>query len=365
MNLAELRKALKAAIEEARKASDGLAVAGLTEERKTELNGEYEAKMKECEELRADIDRKVQLEEMEKEASRSDDPDAVPTPDDDPGKPADPTVPAEVRKVNRAYESEEYRTAAWKHVLLGEQHRNFNEAEKGAFERMEEENRAQGIATDAQGAVLLPKPVLDMLEKDMHIRFKFNDTRFRHIRTPGGEPFPYPKFDDTDNEAAARAELADPTVAPDADFSKKDFSAHAFDTGRLKISRELLTDAQRFSDFSSIEDLFVEALSERMMKIQGKLLTTGSGVNQPQGIVIGSMEGKTAASQNGIVLDDIIDMSESIPEEYMEGIECIWMMHQDTLKALKKLKDGENRPLWQMGNIQIGTPNNLYGHQLS
>ena len=30
--------------------------AGLTEERKTELNGEYEAKMKECEELRADID---------------------------------------------------------------------------------------------------------------------------------------------------------------------------------------------------------------------------------------------------------------------------------------------------------------------
>ena len=173
-----------------------------------------------------------------------------------------------------------------------------------------------------------------------------------------------PKFDDTDNEAAARDELADPTVAPDADFSKKDFSAYAYDTGRLKISRELLTDAQRFSDFSSIEDLFVDALSERMRKIQGKKLTSGTGVDQPQGITVGAMLGHTAASQSGIVLDDIIEMSESIPEEYMEGEDLYWMMHQDTLKALKKLKDGENRPLWQMGNIQIGTPNNLYGHRV-
>jgi HK97 family phage major capsid protein len=38
------------------------------------------------------------------------------------------------------------------------------------------------------------------------------------------------------------------------------------------------------------------------------------------------------------------------------------MMHDSTLKAIRKLKDGDGNYLWQMGDFQVGTPQNILGY---
>ena len=38
------------------------------------------------------------------------------------------------------------------------------------------------------------------------------------------------------------------------------------------------------------------------------------------------------------------------------------MMNDSTLKAVRKLKDGQSNYLWQMGDFQVGTPQNILGY---
>jgi HK97 family phage major capsid protein len=40
------------------------------------------------------------------------------------------------------------------------------------------------------------------------------------------------------------------------------------------------------------------------------------------------------------------------------------MMNDSTLKAVRKLKDGDGNYLWQMGNFQAGVPNSLLGYNV-
>ena len=103
-------------------------------------------------------------------------------------------------------------------------------------------------------------------------------------------------------------------------------------------------------------------LAERMGRIANAKLTTGSGSSDVEGIVTNSAAGVTAASATAVTADEIIDLVHSVDPAYRQSPNAAIMMNDSTLKAIRKLKDGNGNYLWQMGDFQIGTPQNILGY---
>jgi HK97 family phage major capsid protein len=99
-----------------------------------------------------------------------------------------------------------------------------------------------------------------------------------------------------------------------------------------------------------------------MGRIANAKLTTGSGSSDVEGIVTNSAAGVTAASATAVTADEIIDLVHSVDPEYRQSPNAAIMMNDSTLTAIRKLKDGNGNYLWQMGDFQIGTPQNILGY---
>lgn len=59
--------------------------------------------------------------------------------------------------------------------------------------------------------------------------------------------------------------------------------------------------------------------------------------------VLSAPQGVTSAAASAITADELLDLQMAVPEVYQTG--ACWIMHKDTLKAIRKLKDGDNNYL--------------------
>ena len=112
----------------------------------------------------------------------------------------------------------------------------------------------------------------------------------------------------------------------------------------------------------NVEVLLGRLLGRRLGKIANQKLTTGTGTNEPNGIVTAASLGKVAAAVAAFTADELIDLQDALDEAY-EG-NSSWMMKKSGRNPLRKLKDGEGNYLWQMANVQTGTPQTLLGETL-
>lgn len=85
--------------------------------------------------------------------------------------------------------------------------------------------------------------------------------------------------------------------------------------------------------------------------------STGTGSSQPQGFV-NCTSGKTAASATAVTADEIIDLQHSVTAPYRQG--AAWAMNDSTVKAIRKLVDGNSQYLWQPG-LRADAPDELLG----
>jgi len=124
----------------------------------------------------------------------------------------------------------------------------------------------------------------------------------------------------------------------------------------IRVSFQLLQDT-----FFPLETWLAERLGERLGRIMNTHFTTGDGSSKPYGLVTGSSLGKTGAAgqTSTIVYADLVDLEHSIDPSYRPG--SAFMMHDSMLKVLKKLVDGQSRPLWQPG-LTVGEPNSILGY---
>lgn len=105
----------------------------------------------------------------------------------------------------------------------------------------------------------------------------------------------------------------------------------------------------------NIEAYIQKLLALRLGRIQGKHHTIGTGSGQPMGAVTGSTLGKTGATgqTTSVTYDDLVDLEHSVDPIYRASAR--WMMHDDTLKVLRKIKDSQNRPIFVPG-YETGNP---------
>lgn len=172
------------------------------------------------------------------------------------------------------------------------------------------------------------------------------------IRTSTGEPMRWPTANDTSNsgrqvgESAAVASL-DPT------FAQVVWNAYKFTSDEILVPFELLRD-----NAVNLAAILPDMLGIRLGRIQNTKYTVGSGANTPWGIVNRATAGVTTASSTAIAFDEIIDLEHSLDPSRRDMPGVGYMLHDSILKALRKLKDGDGRYLWQAG-ANSGAPDTL------
>lgn len=201
------------------------------------------------------------------------------------------------------------------------------------------EVRAQGTTSDTAGGYLVPEGFRDTMTETMKA-FGGLLNLCTVITTTTGNDLPWPTNDDTGNEGALLAENSQVTEQ-DVTLGQRQMKAHTYTSKLVRVSLQLLQD--------SVFDLntwLPRKLGERIGRAVAGHLATGTGIDQPEGITTNITVGKTGATgqTTSIIYDDLVDLEHSVDLAYRAGAR--YMMHDGTLKVIRKLKDADNRPLW-------------------
>jgi HK97 family phage major capsid protein len=181
-------------------------------------------------------------------------------------------------------------------------------------------------------------------------------TRAEVMTTSDGRDMPIPTANDTSNSGELLSENSQATEQ-DITFGSKNLVAYMFSSKIIRVSMQLLQDSA-----IDIEAYLQAKLAERVGRVTADYFTTGSGSGQPEGIITGATVGKTASGTSAITYDEILDLVHAVDPAYRMNAE--FQFNDEVLKALKQLKDSENRPLWLPGT-QMREPDTINGYPYS
>ena len=142
---------------------------------------------------------------------------------------------------------------------------------------------------------------------------------------------------------------------PESDDSFGQVSIGAYKLGTMiKVSEELLNDS-----VFNLENYIAKEFARRIGNKEEDAFFTGDGSGKPTGILAatgGAQIGVTAASATAITVDEILDLFYSLKSPYRN--KSVFVMNDATIKAIRKLKDGQGQYIWQP-SLQAGTPDTI------
>ena len=122
----------------------------------------------------------------------------------------------------------------------------------------------------------------------------------------------------------------------------------------IKVSEELLNDS-----IFNLENYIAKEFARRIGAKEEEAFFIGDGTGKPTGIFNatgGAALGVTAASATAITFDEVIDLYYSLKSPYRKN--AIFTMNEATVKAIRKLKDGNGQYIWQP-SISAGQPDTV------
>ena len=212
----------------------------------------------------------------------------------------------------------------------------------------------QIVGTDSLGGFLVPQEFSN--ELDVATLFTGEVERLaKKLNTASGGLLDYPTVDDTATDAILTSEAGAVTTA-DMTFANKQLSAYNY-SSLVKVSAQLLQDSA-----FDLNSFLVEAMGERIARATNAAFTTGDASSKPQGIVVGSSLGNTAAGATAITADDVLDLIYSIDASYRNKPSFGLMAHDNIIAAIRALGVGSSNdyPIWQPG-MAIGQPDRIFG----
>lgn len=216
----------------------------------------------------------------------------------------------------------------------------------------ETERRALGTDTGPSGGYLVP----ETLARDL-VAVISEYSAMRQIVTPivtqSGEDLLIPTVDDTSNEGTIVAENAS---APEQDvaFGQKRLPVYKYASRAVKVSLELLTDAAY-----PVEQWLFRLLGERIGRAVESDYVAGTGTGEPEGIITNATVGVTTAANNAITYDELVDLVHSLNPAYRRS--AVFLLHDTTVQAIRKLKDSTGQPLWQP-SLADAAPGTILGY---
>ncbi len=300
----------------------------------------HDALMKQVDDLKAQIDRIENAEKMEAEIAASIDQRAQ----------RDGTSADQAHDASKK-EAEAF-TAFLRHGFSG-----LDDEQKAIMKARfkNDPKAAQSVGTPSGGGYLVPEGFYGTMTEAL---LDFNAVRgaCTIMRTASGNDIPMPTDNDTGNKGALLGENSN-TTEQAITFGSLTLGAYKYTSKIVLVSLELLQDSA-----FDLNAYIARKLGERIGRVTSDHFTTGTGSGQPKGIVSAATLGKTGASgqTSSIIYADLVDLFHSVDPSYRNMPGAGWMMPDTMLKSLRKLVDGESRPIWQPGLV-AGEPDTILG----
>lgn len=333
LKIVEKRQKRAALVTEARQLLDESEKRGMTQED----NQKYDRMIAEVDRLFDEITREERQLELEAEMAQKEARNVL-------------AQSPEQREDVARIASEEYRSAFNKWMKFGVGQLNSEERQM-----IMAEQRALAIGTNSAGGYTVPQGFYDKLMQAQKFYGGMRQANTTKLTTTMGNPLPIATNDDTGNMGAILAENAAAGTATDPVFGQKLLQAWKYTSKTVLVSLELLQDSA-----FDLETWMTQRLGERIGRIVNNHFTLGTGSSQPTGVVTAATAGKTGLTgqTTSIIYDDLIDLIHSVDIAYRQNAQ--FMMHDSSLKAIKKLKDSQGRPLWLPG-LAMKEPDTING----
>ena len=207
------------------------------------------------------------------------------------------------------------------------------------------------VGTDSEGGYLVPdefeKTLIEALEEENIFR-KLATV----IKTSSGDR----KIPVVASKGSA-SWVDEEGLIPESDDSFGQVSIGAYKLGTLiKVSNELLNDS-----VFNLEAYISKEFGRRCGAKEEEAFFNGNGTGKPTGILdatYGAITGVTTDAVDKITADEIIDLFYSLKAPYRKR--AVWVLNDSTVKAIRKLKDGNGNYLWQPA-LTEGTPDTILG----
>lgn len=249
----------------------------------------------------------------------------------------------------------DYREVFEKYCRVGE--KGITRSEEEVINRGWYENRDMAAFDDSKGGFLVPEDFRDEVEIARQSFSGLRRSNATILETERGNRLPMPTSDDTSNSGEYLSENT-ATSQQDVTVGTVDMEAFIVSSKEILVSRALLQD-------SGVDmDSFIGRIAgERIGRAEEDKFTTGSGSSEPHGIVTAAPLGVTAANAASIEYDDLVDLQHSVDPAYREGFETQWMMHDNVLQEVRKIKDGNGLPIFEDPRGD-GAPATLLGDEI-
>ena len=243
----------------------------------------------------------------------------------------------EPEKTGRA--SSEYKAAFWKAMK-----------NKSSFEVQ----NALQVGTDSEGGYLVP----DEFERTL-VEALQEENLFRQLATIITTSSGDRKIPVVASKGTASWVDEEGTI-PESDdaFGQVSIGAYKLAT-MIKVSEELLSDS-----VFNLERYIAKEFGRRIGAKEEEAFFVGDGTGKPTGIFHstgGAGVGVTAASASAITIDEIMDLFYSLKSPYRKN--AAFVTNDATIKAIRKLKDGNGQYLWQP-SVTAGQPDSLLNRPL-
>ena len=242
------------------------------------------------------------------------------------------------KKPGRA--SDEYRNAFWGMI----RNRNLT---PGVMNDLQ-------IGTDTEGGYLVPDEfehtLVQGLEEENVLR-----SLCTVIQTSSGDrKIPIV----TAHGTASWVDEEDPIPTSDETFGQISIGAHKVAT-MIKVSDELLQDS-----VFNLESYIAAEFARRIGAAEEEAFITGNGTGKPTGLLHATNGAGTGVTTSGNTptADEIFDLVHSIKSVYRR--KAVFLLNDSTLKAIRKLKDGQGQYLWQPG-LKEGQPDMLLNYRIA
>lgn len=225
------------------------------------------------------------------------------------------------------------------------------------FVQGEQFKNAAGVATGAAGGFTVPPEFRAKIQQAM-LAWGPMLSLAELLETQSGANIPWPTNDDTANEGAILTENTQ-ISEQDVTLGQNSLDAFMYTSKLVRVSYQLMQDNPEFDTW------LAGRLGERLARIYNRHATVGTGTAQPDGIMVSATSSVTGtgsfATTGGVSYANLVDLVESLDDAYLQAGSCGWMGHQTVRKAVRKLLDSQNRPLWEP-SLQAGQPDQLMGY---
>ena len=220
---------------------------------------------------------------------------------------------------------------------------------------------AAGVGTGAAGGYLVPPEFRQTLIEQMTFVAAMRQYA-EVITTDTGANLPWPTVDDTGQEGAILGENTQ-ISEQDVTFGQASLDSYMYTSKLVRVSLQLLND-----NAFNLNSWLPKALGQRVGRIQNRHFTVGTGTAQPDGIMTSATVGVTGTGSfagvgGAVTYANLIDLIDSIDPSYINS-NSRFMLNQTVRKSIRKLVDGQNRPLWEP-SLQVGQPDSLLGYPVA